>query len=204
MSATAADWSAFYDGLHRYVRSRVRVPADADDLVQVILERAMTKEAARSSSGSASAWLFAIARNAIHDHYRSKPRTSPTDPEALENAGEEASLWSDADRALVLACMNPLLASLPADAQQLLRWADMEDRPVQRIAQDLGISLTAAKSRVQRARAEFRKATRHCCAITVDARRRLTAFAPKGSSASNCSPCASTPSSRLKGTRHDC
>jgi hypothetical protein len=45
---------------------------------------------------------------------------------------------------------------------------------------------------VQRARKEFVKATRDCCAITVDARGRVTSLTPKNnSSAVECDPTAS-------------
>ena len=46
------------------------------------------------------------------------------------------------------------------------------------LAEPLGITLTAAKSRAQRARKEFVKVTRECCAITKDARGRVTDLTP--------------------------
>ena len=74
--------------------------------------------------------------------------------------------------------MEPLLNALPEPESQLLRWADMESRSMQSIADELGISLTAAKSRVQRARKEFMRVTQHCCAVTTDARGRVTQLTP--------------------------
>ena len=111
---------------------------------------------------------------------------------------------SDEERALVIACIQPLLDALPSDATQLLRWADMEGRSMQSIADELGISLTAAKSRVQRARKDFVKTTSECCAITVDARGRVTGLTPRNTpKAIECASCVTDPDLKSR-IRHEC
>jgi len=90
----------------------------------------------------------------------------------------------------VIACMEPLLAALQEPEAQLLRWADMEGRSMQSIADALGISLTATKSRVQRARKQLAAVTRHCCAVTMDARGRVTALTPRRARPSDPCQCA--------------
>jgi len=173
---TTMDWSELYGQLHAYVASRLRGAPETDDVVQRIMERAIEKSA-DTEIDNAPAWLFGIARNAIADHYRAQARALAVQADLVE---QEAPLGdSDQERAAVLACMEPLLQTLPAESAQLLAWADMQERSMQAIADQLGITLTAAKSRVQRARKEFVKATRQCCAIAVDARGRVTALTPK-------------------------
>jgi RNA polymerase sigma-70 factor (ECF subfamily) len=175
---TSIEWASFYEELHRYVAARVRGSHDADDVVQVVIERAIAR-AAHAQVDNVAGWLFAIARNAIADYYRRQARTLVAAADALAEQAIEAPLGATEDeRARVLACMEPLLRMLdPADAQ-LLRWADMEDWSMQTIAHNLNISLTAAKSRVQRARQAFMKTTRECCAISRDARGRVTRLTP--------------------------
>lgn len=175
MDDETVDWSAFYLPLQQYVARRVHSSADADDLVQVILERAISK-AQESQIENVASWLFGIARNAIADHYRAQAHLLTHEADALEAApalGETAN-----ERAEVLACMEPLLNALPEPESQLLRWADMESRSIQSIADELGLSLTAAKSRVQRARKELMRVTQHCCLVTTDARGRVTQLTP--------------------------
>jgi RNA polymerase sigma-70 factor, ECF subfamily len=189
----AIDWSVFYQRLHRYVAARVRSAPDADDLVHLILERAMSKSARAASAEieNVAGWLFGIARNAIADHHRAQARTLITAAEALE--GESALGSEGHERTAVLACMEPLLNCLPSASAQLLRWADMEGRSMQAIAGELAITLSATKSRVQRARQEFLAITSQCCAVTVDARGRVTELTPKKTtraSAIGCESCA--------------
>jgi len=175
MTTHDIDWSAFYAPLQQFVLRRVHSPADADDLVQLILERAMSK-AQKSQVDNVAKWLFGIARNTVADHYRAQAQRLERAAEALE--AEPTIGETESERAEVIACMEPLLNALPDAESQLLRWADMEGRSMQAIADELGISLTAAKSRVQRARKEFVRVTQHCCAITMDARGRVTHLTP--------------------------
>jgi len=176
MASSNIDWSAFYSQLHAFIAARVRGGSDVDDLVQLVLERAMQKAESQEIDNVAG-WLFGIARNAIADHYRGQARTLVAAADALEGTAEPLGV-SDEERAQVIACMEPLLKTLDAADAKLLRWADMQGRSMQSIADELSISLTAAKSRVQRARKVFVKATRECCAITKDARGRVTDLTP--------------------------
>lgn len=177
---SAVDWSAFYARLHGFVAARVRSASDVDDLVQLILERAMSKSI-DAEIHNAPGWLFGIARNAVADYFRAQARALLTDADTLDTAAPLGT--SEQERLEVIGCMAPLLATLASDTARLLRWADMEERTMRSIADELGITLTAAKSRVQRARKDFVKATRECCAITVDARGRVTSLTPKNPTA---------------------
>jgi RNA polymerase sigma-70 factor, ECF subfamily len=57
--------------VQRYVFSQVAHPAEVEDLVSTIFFRALTKIGTyQSQRGTFSAWLFGIARNAVHDHRR--------------------------------------------------------------------------------------------------------------------------------------
>jgi RNA polymerase sigma-70 factor (ECF subfamily) len=202
MTSQAVDWSAFYWQLHGFVASRVRSASDVDDLVQLILERAMSK-APEAEIDNAAGWLFGVARNAIADHFRAQARSLISAADDMEAVDHPLGV-SDEERAMVIACMEPLLNTLPSGVAQLLRWADMEGRPLQSIADELGITLTAAKSRVQRARKDFVKATSECCAITVDARGRVTDLTPRNTPrAIECAWCVVDPELKNR-IRHEC
>jgi RNA polymerase sigma-70 factor, ECF subfamily len=176
MKTPDVDWSAFYADLHAFVSTRVRGAADTDDVVQLVLERALLK-APHAEIENVAAWLFGVARNAVTDYYREQARRSLAIAEALD-LDEQTFEVAESERAAVLACMEPLLATLHSDDAQLLRWADMEGRAMQAIADDLRISLTAAKSRVQRARKEFVKTTQACCVVHQDPRGRVVGLTP--------------------------
>ena len=60
--------------LRRFARTLARDPADADDLVQVALERALARASQWRPEARLDAWVFGIVRNAWIDEVRSRQR----------------------------------------------------------------------------------------------------------------------------------
>jgi RNA polymerase sigma factor (sigma-70 family) len=60
--------------LRRYARTFARGAADADDLVQDTLERAISRWHQRRSDGETRAWLFTILHNLAVNHLRRAAR----------------------------------------------------------------------------------------------------------------------------------
>lgn len=60
--------------LRRFARTLAREPADADDLLQVALERALARADQWRRDSRLDAWVFGIVRNAWIDEVRSRQR----------------------------------------------------------------------------------------------------------------------------------
>jgi RNA polymerase sigma-70 factor (ECF subfamily) len=60
--------------LRRFARALARHPADADDLVQVAVERALVRSAQWRTGSSVLHWMFGILRNAWLDEVRARRR----------------------------------------------------------------------------------------------------------------------------------
>lgn len=63
--------------LRRFARNLTRQPDDADDLVQVALERALTRGEQWDPNSRLDGWMFGIVRNAWIDEVRSRQRRGP-------------------------------------------------------------------------------------------------------------------------------
>src|ERR1700726_5272220 len=72
--------------LRRYARTFVRGAADADDLVQDTLARAISRWHQRRSDGETRTWLFTILHNLAVNHLRRAARRGREVP--LDDAGE--------------------------------------------------------------------------------------------------------------------
>ncbi len=80
-SASALDFAElfrqFYPRVYNYLRYRVNVPEDAEDLIGVVFERAYThQDQFDAHKGDFATWLFRIAHNTLANYYRSKERRS--------------------------------------------------------------------------------------------------------------------------------
>ncbi len=61
--------------VYNYIRYRVRDAAAADDLTSLTFHKALDRrDAFDPGRGAVATWLLAIARNAVHDHLRTRDR----------------------------------------------------------------------------------------------------------------------------------
>ena len=67
-------------------------------------------------------------------------------------------------------CLVPLLNELPEPYRQVLRLTEFEGATQREAASQLGLSLSGAKSRVQRARKMLREVLLKCCRVELDRR----------------------------------
>jgi RNA polymerase sigma-70 factor (ECF subfamily) len=72
----------YFSRIYGYVASRINNQQDTEDVVSEVFLRVIQNLAALRNQHSTSfaAWLFAIARNAITDHYRRKEHTETVIP----------------------------------------------------------------------------------------------------------------------------
>ena len=98
--------------LRRFARSLVRSPHDADDMVQIAVERALLRLDQWHRDARLDSWLFKILRNAWIDEMRSRGRRAKIfmPEEAGEHVGE-ASIDREVERLSV----QSALARLPED-----------------------------------------------------------------------------------------
>jgi len=152
-------WQEHKTRLRSYIAKRVRERDAVDDILQEIFLKAHTSLHTLKSPGRITAWLYRITANAITDHYRSHPSwlTLPDELAAPEAERDYA--------AELAACLQPLIHDLPEIYQTALVLSELEGLPQKEVANRLGISLSGAKSRVQRGREMLRRRLLDCCDI---------------------------------------
>lgn len=141
------------DDLHAYVAAIVRDAHLAEEVVATAFEAAFRRRAQFDPRrGSQRAWLYGIARNAALDELRRRSRRAALhhDP-ADEGAG---SAEESARRATVRAA----LAGLDPADRELVALKFHGGLTNQEIAEVLGLSPTAAGSRLHRAVTKLREA----------------------------------------------
>ena len=65
----------YYPRIYNYLRYRVALQEDAEDLANIVFERAYThRESFNPEKGAFSTWLFRIAHNTLANYHRSLQR----------------------------------------------------------------------------------------------------------------------------------
>jgi RNA polymerase sigma-70 factor (ECF subfamily) len=171
-------WAETLDRLRGFVLARVGDPELAGDITQDVLLRSIAS-GALDRVDNVSAWLYRSARNAVIDHYRTR-RTFDQDldlnlwpePETYD------TLPNDATRELAR-CLQPMMGTLHPTARDALTRVDLEGQTHRQAADQLGLSVSGMKSRVQRARRELKDRLTSCCQIHTDRTGALADYAPK-------------------------
>ncbi|QIB36331.1 sigma-70 family RNA polymerase sigma factor [Ancylobacter pratisalsi] len=140
--------------LRRYARALLANRADADDLVQDCLERAVSRWHQRRPDSEPRPWLFAILHNLAMTRLRrasSRPRSA-----SIDETGElEFARPATQEDALRHAELLRALAQLPEDQRAVLLLVAVEELSYAEAATALDIPIGTVMSRLSRARARL-------------------------------------------------
>lgn len=164
---------ALRDAIRRFVASRV-APAHVDDVVQDVFVRMQEHLGGLRDEERLAGWAFRVATSVVADHHRSLARErSHLEAEAVERRREDDE---GNVNAIVAEWLSPLLFLLPDEHEDAVRRVDVEGMSQRQYAEHAKISLSGAKSRVQRGRRMLAELVRACCDIELDARGNVIGF----------------------------
>lgn len=163
-------WKEYRTRLLRFVRSRVYDDVLAEDIVHDALVKAWTRRNSLSNSDAIIPWLFQITMNTIRDVHR-KQGVQPLGDEAdeIEDVAEEVTLGKSTSKHDYVQCLTTMLDGLTPDNRATLIRSEIDGVPMKVIANELGITVSAVKSRVQRSRMQLRESMMACCKIELNA-----------------------------------
>ena len=146
-----------------FVTRTLRDPDEAEDVAQSVFVQIYRARERYQPSARFTAWLFTIARNCCLNELRrrSRHRTESLDAPALDPENEAAPQFADPrgrtpdELALVDELelkVEAAVADLPETQRTALLLFQREELPYEDIAKILGVSLSATKSLIHRAR----------------------------------------------------
>ena len=163
----ASIWEQLSEDLRAFIRRRVPDDATADDLLQDVFVRIHERLDQLGEDERVAAWVYRIARNRIADHYRQQRPSAPL-PELAAEEPEPSDV--PLRNQLVGAWLAAMIEQLPDTYRDAVRMVELEGLSQVEVARRLGLSVSGAKSRVQRGRAELRRILDRCCHVELDRR----------------------------------
>jgi RNA polymerase sigma-70 factor, ECF subfamily len=179
ISTTEKVWEEFNTGLKHFILKRVPDEPSAEDILQDVFLKIHAHINTLRDEHKLQSWIYQIARNAITDYYRTQ--------KAMPNLPEMPYIPEDRFDDVVyelIPYVKELVDSLPPDYRQALILTEYQGLTQKELAERLGISLSGAKSRVQRAREKIRHMMLSCCHFQFDRLGRIIDYEP------NCDCCA--------------
>jgi RNA polymerase sigma-70 factor (ECF subfamily) len=159
----------FTPRLRRFALALTRSHADADDLVQSTLERALACLQQWERGTRLDSWLYRIAQNLWIDQRRTARLRGPTESAdaAMQLTGEDGRELNE--RQLMIRDAMRAMAALPEDQQAVLALVSIEGLPYGEAAKVLGVPIGTVMSRLARAR---RAIAAHVLGVPPDRRAR--------------------------------
>jgi len=141
--------AALLPRLRRFGRTLARNREDADDLVQIALERALTRIEQWQPGTRLDSWMFRIMQNAWIDEVRARERRGQTF--VAEEQGENVGT-STTDAQIDAIAVRRAVAQLNDDQRAVVALVLVEGLPYREAADVLGVPIGTLTSRLARAR----------------------------------------------------
>ena len=184
MPATVEDiWRDLASELRGFIRVRISDHATAEDILQDVFVKIHQKLPTLRAGERVESWVWRITRNAIIDHYRRRNNTLEV-PETLPASLDESKGEPEGLRA----AFGRMIQSLPEPYREAVVLTELEGMTQMELANRLGISLSGAKSRVQRGRAQLKRMLDQCCTFEFDRRGHVIDCTPREKA--GCEECA--------------
>ena len=147
-----AELSALLPRLRRFAHGLSRNPADADDLTQMTIERALRSKAQWQPGSRLDSWLYKIMRNLWIDTVRSRGRKenreAPADEAEMIGHDPRPGIEASIDLQRVMAAME----QLPGEQREVIALILIEGFGYREAAELLDLPIGTVSSRLVRGR----------------------------------------------------
>jgi RNA polymerase sigma-70 factor (ECF subfamily) len=167
-------WNEFGGKLKGFIAKRVNNGIIADDILQDVFVKIHSNLHSLKDSSKLQSWIYQITRNTIIDYHRSH-RINYTLPDDLADIDEPSPNISSYKLA---SSLKKMILLLPPKYSEALLLTEFEGLTQVELARKLRLSVSGAKSRVQRGREMLKEMLYNCCHFEFDRRGAVIDYHP--------------------------
>ena len=164
---SSAIWHEFNTSLRGFIRKRVSNEQDMEDILQEVFLKIHNNIEGLKDKNRIHAWVYQITRNVIIDYYRKNNKgiqlTELT--EDLASKTEEDDMSANEE---IAGCLRAMLDHMPEKYKNAIISTEFQNKTQKELAEQCGLSLSGAKSRVQRGRSILKEMLLDCCSLEFD------------------------------------
>ncbi len=170
-------WLEYKNGLKYYILKKVKNEEMANDLSHEVLMKVYNSCCSNIKIKNVRSWMFQIAHNTTIDYLKKQNKFTYNVPENYDD--DDYNVFQEANEII-----KPLMQLLPDKYAIPLHLSDIEEFKQKEVAQKLNLSLTATKSRIQRARNLLKEKIIECGNLEKDEKGNLISLEIR----SDCKP----------------
>lgn len=157
-------WQENHDKLLGYIVSKVKNKEVAEDILQNVFVKILSKLGTLKDHTKLKSWLYQITSNSIIDHFREKIKQVQLETELNEESDDTNGNLNE----IVASWLTSTIEELPTKYREALTLSEINGISQKEMAKQLGMSYAGAKSRVQRGRVLLKDKLNQCCCYCAD------------------------------------
>jgi len=165
----------FHDKLFAFIKSKVSDHFIAEDLLHDVFVKILSKLDTLEERGKMESWIYQITRNTVTDYYRTNTNESKLANFTITPKINEA----EETRLELSSCLLHMINQLPDKYRIAIQLSEIEGEKQKEIARLENITLSGAKSRVQRGRVLLKKILLSNCQLDLNSKNQITDSSPK-------------------------
>ena len=161
---TETIWKKFSPQLKNFIQKKVSDESASEDILQEVFRKIHVHIGQLKNDEKIESWIYQITRNTITDYYRTQKKIEelPQDLSISDKTLHKIDCKSGATS------IKAIMEGLPDPYSEALILTEFEGLTQKELAKKLGISLSGAKSRVQRGRKMLKAELEKCCSMSFD------------------------------------
>lgn len=161
-------WLKFSHSVKDFIRNQTHNADVTDDILQEVFIKIHQNLHLLREEERVAGWVFQIARNTVLNYFRIQKRQAENQ-EFYQHETEEESYFKENNlNEMVGIWLEEFKKDLNPKYQEALQLVDIEGITQVELANRLGISVSGAKSRVQRGRQQLKEKLIDCCPVKTD------------------------------------
>jgi len=176
-------WDDIIYNIRKFIMKRIHNEHDAEDVLQEVLLKIYANIERIENESKIYAWVYQITRNAIIDYYRKKKYTFE-----LFDLPETIPLYENEEKVIdeLAICIKSMVNHLPEKYKQAIMLTELGNLTQKDLAVELNMSISGAKSRVQRARKMLKEMLLECCECKFDTYGNIIEYLHKHNNSIHC------------------
>lgn len=172
----SALWSDYKNEMLFYILKKIKDKEIANDLSHEVLMKIYNSCCSNTEIRNVRSWMFQIAHNTTIDYLKKENKFTDEITDVIEK--DENNSYQEVEELI-----KPLIKLLPEKYAVPLLLADIEELKQAEVSKKINLSLTATKSRIQRARKLLKEKIIECCNLELDEKGNLLSLEIKQSCA---------------------
>lgn len=170
-------WIEYKSGLKYYILKKLKNEDLADELSHEVLMKIYNSCCSGIEIKNIKSWMYQIAHNTVIDYLKIENKFTNEVTEKFES--DESNTYEEAEK-----FVEPLIKLLPDKYALPLLMSDIEGINQFEVSRKMNLSLTATKSRIQRARKLLKEKIIECSNLEINAKGKPVSIEIK----SDCKP----------------